>query len=211
MDQSEQKKLTVKERKQYTGKALRIMKLLGQGLLAHEISKAIGTDESYISQLKAEPDFIEQVNEIVSATFADQSKVDEDYNKIEKTAVERLLKNIDLEYSTDRLLRVAKFANEAKRKLAPALTNPGANGNGTTILQPVTLILPMVVAKEFILNPMNEIVGIGQEPLQTLPSGNMGKLVEKHRVETEKSKLEQKQKFRILENGARQQDPWGNL
>jgi len=207
MDQSEQKQLESKERKIYSGQAARIMKLLGSGCLQKEAARAVGVDESYVSQLMAEPDFRSQVNEIVAKEFAQQSEIDANYTKIEQELSKRLLQNVGHMFGTDQMLRVLKFANEAKRKVAPVHQNGEANGEGFGALKPVALILPMNIAREFMFNPQNEIVGVGGEVLDTLPATRLPTLVEKHKKEL----LEQKIGFKILPNGTRSEDPWGNL
>lgn len=195
------------DRKIYDRMALRIMKLLGSGCTQEEASRAVGCDPSYIAQLMGEIDFRSQVNEIVKKTFEEQSKIDDTYLEIEKKMSERLLSITDSVWSPDSVLRVLKFANEAKRKVAPAsrADNPGANGSGgTTVVVPVTLVVPMQVAKEFILNPNNEIVGLNGQELTTLPSANINKLVADKK---EQVKLELKKS-----NGAgTKQDPWSDL
>jgi len=218
MDQSVQVKLGTKvgdiprEKKIYSGAALRVMKLLGNGVLQVEAARACGVGEAFVSQLMAESDFISQVNEIVSRNFALQSEIDNNYVEVEKKLSERLLKNSELIYGTDQMLRVLKFANEAKRKTAPVHQNNGSGSpDGTGNLKPVVLILPTVVVREFVLNPMNEIVGINGSELATLPSAQLPNLVTKHREELAKELLEKKQGYKIIPNGSRPTDPYSDL
>jgi hypothetical protein len=208
MDQSIQKELGTNERKNYSGIPMRILKLLGSGLLPVEVARAVGVDESYISQLQKEESFAQQVNELIVKTFAEQSEIDNNYIEIEKILSKRLRDNASIMFNQDTILRTLKFANEAKKKIAPALVTPGngSNGSGTTINGPVTLILPAAVVKEFILNPNNEIIGIGNEELTTLPSANINKLVR----ET-KENLKNLPSVKIIKNGPRQVDPYSDL
>ena len=194
------------ERKISSGVALRLIKLLGAGCTQREASQACGVDESYTSQLLKEKDFSDQVNEIIEKSFAEQSKIDTNYTELEKKLSERLLSQSEFMHNPDQILRTLKFANEAKRRVAPLAgrQQDGSNGNGsTTILAPVTLIFPQSVAKEFVLNPNNEVVGVGGEELTTLPSQNITKLADEHsrkRIESRKS------------NGSgRHEDPWADL
>lgn len=215
MDQSVQVNLPVKERKQYSGIPLKIMKLLGMGCLPVEAARACGVDESYVSQLKKEEDFVEQVNEMVAKTFAHQSEIDNNYVAIEKKLSDRLLKNAEFMFSDDKILRALKFVNEAKKKVPTAFANgQNPNGAGPTVLQPVTLILPVAVTKEYVLNPLNEIVGINGKELTTLPSTMLPGLIAKHKENVlieQKEEKEKKQGFKILPNGSRQTDPYSDL
>ena len=213
MDQSVQVKLTTKEKKIYTGQALRVMKLLGNGVLQVEAARACGVGEAFVSQLMKESDFIAQVNEIVSKNFALQSEIDNNYVEVERKLSERLLKNSEMIFSTDQMLRVLKFANEAKKKTAPVQHNGNGSGNsdGSGNLKPVVLILPTVVVKEFVLNPQNEIVGINGQELSTLPSAQLPNLVAKHKEIIAKELFETKQNYKIIPNGSRQTDPYSDL
>lgn len=214
MDQSVQKDLSHKEKKIYTGTPARVIKMLGNGLFPHEIARALGIAESYISQLKAEPEFIAQVNELVAHNFAQQSEIDSNYTAIEATLSKRLKQAAEMEFNSDRILRVLKFANEAKRKVAPIVNPTNGNGSGENTTRPVALILPIVVAREFILNPQNEVVGVNDQPLVTLPSTKLPQLVEKHKENLAKELQRQKeikQGFKIHNNGSRQTDPYGDL
>lgn len=193
-----------KEKKLYTGTAARLLKLRGAGCTQEEAAKACGVDASYVSQLEAEEEFKEQVNSLIKQTFEKQSKIDNNYVEIEERLSERLLKNTEFMFNPDQILRTLKFANEAKKKVLPSGTQPlGTNANGNiTVLAPVTLILPGVVAREFIVNPMNEVVAVDGQELTTLPSNNIQQLLQKK----EQKKLEDKGK-----NGTRQVDPYSDL
>lgn len=196
------------ERKIYSGLPARAIKLLGSGCTQVESSRALGVSESQVSQWMAEPDFQSQVNDEVKKNFARQSQVDENYNEIEQKLSKKLLEQCEYIFDADKALRILKFANEAKRKLAPQ-TPQGEGGNGTTIFAPVTLIMPGAVAREFILNPNNEVVGIDGTEVITLPSKNMETLAQTVRASIQTSDKNLKQLAR--KNGTRQQDPWSDL
>lgn len=203
-----------KEKKVYNGTALRLIKLLGSGCTAAEASRACGVDESYTSQLKDEPEFIRQVNELVVKTMADQSQIDENYNDIEKNMSKRLLELSQFVFDPDKALRLAKFANEAKRKVAviPGSGNNGAgNGDGTTYVAPVTLILPTQIINEFIVNPMGEIVGVNGKELVTLPSKHIDALVNKHLENAKKQPATIPLMKKTLKNGPGHTDPYSDL
>lgn len=215
MDQSVQKQLTATnntsgttERKEYSGVPLKIIKLLGTGLLPAEVARAVGVDESYISQLQKEESFIQQVNELVTKTFADQSEIDDNYVEVERVLSKRLRENAPILFNQDQLLRTLKFANEAKKKMAPANHNsPGDSLGGIgKVVKAVTLILPIAVVKEFMLNPNNEIIGVGGEELTTLPSANINNLVEKN-----KDKIKNSPTKMVTFNVPRQTDPYSDL
>lgn len=202
-----------KERKQYIGTALRILNLLANGCNQVEAAKACGVDESYVSQLQSEPDFQEQVTEQLAKNFKEASQIDDNYQKIEKQATEKLAKLIEHEYNPDRLLRVAKFANEAKRKLAPNVQN-GSNGNGNGAGPGVAvLVLPAFMVKdaprkEITLNPNNEIVAIDGKELTTFNSQGLDKLVAAKNERIKKAATS----LPVKTNGSKQAvDPYSDL
>lgn len=192
-----------KERKIYTGTAARLLKLRGAGCTQSEAAKACGVDDSYVSQLEGEEEFKIQLNEIIRKTFEAQSKIDENYTQIEEKLSEKLLRSTEYMVQPDQILRALKFANEAKRKVAPHGGQNGSNGSGSESEgQPVTLILPIVIAREFVVNPIGEVVSVDGKELTTLPSGNIQKLAK----EKIAKKLED-----MRANGARSVDPYSDL
>lgn len=202
MDQSVQQSLLTKEKKIYTGSAAKILNLLGNGCLPAEAARCLGIDESYISQLKAEPDFVEQVNALVANLMAKQSKIDNNYTAIEEKLSEKLLNLTEYMHSPDQILRTLKFANDAKRKLAPI--NP-ATAHGNTVTNNIAvLVLPSTIASKFVVSPNNEVLSVDGKELTTLPSANLNNLVKKHKEEL--AKLPAK-----FKNGPGQTDPFGDL
>jgi hypothetical protein len=215
MDQSVQTQLATPERKEYTGIPLRILKLLGAGVLASEAAKVVGVDESYVSQLNAEPEFKKQVNEIVVKTFAEQSEIDNNYVEIERKLSERLLKTSEFMLQPDQILRTLKFVNEAKKKM-PTPVHGANNGNSGEGGRGITqLIVPIHLAQKFILNPNNEIVALDSQVLTTLPSGNINQFVLQKKSDYQKMLESKPASMEVLKkdnaNGSRQVDPWSDL
>lgn len=171
---------TEKEKKQYTGAPLRAMKLLAQGVTELEVARALGVAAGLISQYKAEPEFMIQLQEMIAQAFADHKEIDDNYTTIEKRLSERLKDQTALMFHPDQILRVLKFANEAKRKVAPNIQN-GTTGEGHG-LKTVVLVMPAVMRKEIELNPLNEVVGVNGQELVTLNSKSLDSLVAKRKV-----------------------------
>lgn len=173
---------TDKDKKIFTGVAGRLLKLLSTGTTQEEASLAIGVDPSYVSQLRKDPEFDRQLVELIEAGYTDNVDIDNNYVAIEKQLSKRLKEQAEFMQNPDQILRVLKFANEAKKKIAPNGQNGGANGDGKVNgIQPVILILPTVIrekiSKEFVLNPNNEVVGIDGQVLETLNSASLNQIV----------------------------------
>lgn len=208
MDQTIPKEITSVglENKQFTGIAAKLIKLLGIGCSQTEAALACGVSDSYVAQYMADADFVKQVNEELAKTFAEQSVIDENYRKVEKTLSDRLLKVTEFEFNADRILRTLKFVNEAKLKMAPKV-DPSHNGANGQPLAPVVLLLPVNVSREFIVNPQNEIIGINGRELTTVSSKGLEALA----IEAQKNKENSQQQRVKLNHGPRQTDPYGDL
>jgi hypothetical protein len=165
-------------RKIYTGTAAKILKLLGTGgVTPSAAAKACGVDISYVSQLQGEADFSLQVEEAAAIKAAAAIDIDTAYEAIEKQAVERLQTNMGFVTNTDQLMRLAKFANEAKKKVETGRMN-AETGAGVA---PVTLMMPTFIQNNYVVNPQNEIVGVGGREMVTLNSSSMSNLAEIHK------------------------------
>jgi hypothetical protein len=199
------------EKKIYEGTAARVLKLLGAGCLASEAAKACGVSEGYVSQLKNEPDFMKQLNDIITKAMSEQSVIDENYNDIELQMTKRIRETCQYVFDPEKAMRLAKFANEAKRRINPInKINEGESSSpGNDASRSVTLILPVQVVNEFIVSPQGEIVGVNGVELKTLPSKNITDLVAKHKRE----EREVKQGFKIMDkqSGSGQTDPYSDL
>lgn len=196
----------INEKKIFSGTPGKILKLIGTGSANQvEAARACGVEESYVSQLMGDEDFRSQVEELLGKTFAEQSQIDENYIAVEKQLSETLKKNAQYILDPDQMLRTLKFVNEAKKKHQSGVGVSGTNGNTHTITErTAVLILPEKVAQKFILNPMNEIVGVDGREMVTLPSGNINAL-------SAKIKEQEKQRKIDFKNGPGQTDPWSDL
>lgn len=191
-----------KTKKEYLGTAGRILKYLCAGCNEVQAATACGVDPSFVSQLKQEPEFVEQIAEALRKSLVDAKEIDDNYNEIEKVAAKKLRDLMGYMQSPDQLLRVAKFANEAKKKLTPV----GAmNGEQVSDIAPVRLMLPTILVQQYIVNPNQEVVKVGETNLTTLNSKSMETMVRKHR---ETVLIESKPEKEVIPNG---KDKWSDL
>lgn len=204
-----------KTRKVFAGTAAKILKMLATGQVNQlQAAKANGVDDSYVSQLMADPDFSDQVRESVERLTADAIQIDQDYLEIEKDAVSKLKMQTKMVTNVDQLMRVARFANEAKKKVA---MNPlGSESAGT--IKPVQLILPKIVVQQITITPNNEIVGVGDRTLVTMNSKSMQSLVQRHKEAIENAteidvtpKKDAELIAKVKRNGHQSVDPWSDL
>lgn len=196
------------QRKIYTGTAARVLKLMSAGCTAVQTAHAIGIDESYVSQLSCEEDFQLQVAEALKKDMERAIEVDKNYGDIEKRLSDRLRELLPMITSADQILRILKFANEAKRRTQNVIPDGanGYNGNGNNTLggNIVRLVLPNIITQVFVTNPNNEVVAVNQRELVTLDSKSMEGF-----VKAKKEIPKPLPTVRIFENES--QDKWNNL
>lgn len=170
---------TTKTLKVYSGVAARILSQLSAGANQREAAAACGVTEGFVSQLMAEEDFKAQLKKKFEEATLRAIEIDQNYEEIEHKATEQLRKLIPLLHSPAELLKVALGANSAKRKLAPAVGKPPEDGNGAGRV--LKIILPQVIVNNYVVNPNNEVVAVGERTLTTLNSASITGLMNKHK------------------------------
>lgn len=200
----------LKALKEYTGVAGRLLKLLGSGACTQtQAAAACGVDDSYVSQLCGEEDFQLQIQEKINKSVEVANEIDTNYTSLEQTLSQRLADQAKMMFNPDQILRVLKFANEAKRKIQPIQKNAEggmAPSNHTSIL-----VLPQVIKQTFIVSPNNEVVSVDGRDLVTLNSESMKTLIQN---KPSQPALPKNETTRILPNviqGQRSEDKWSNL
>lgn len=177
--QSQANTQAMPELKKYTGIAAKMMNLLASGVGELETAKACGVDPSLVSQYKAEPDFMTQLHEKINVAMQDAVAIDENYVQTEKILSQRLKDQSNMMFDPNMVLRTLGFLNKVARKTQPVM--PGASGSEGIQSRPVTLVLPTVIVREFVRNPNNEILGVGEKVLNTLNSTSLNQLVKERK------------------------------
>ena len=143
----------------------KILDLLSRGLSQAEVSRALGVSESYISQLLAEPDFKADLEKLRAARATIHSEIDDKYDKVEKTVVDRLSEIISTKVQLlppSELLKIAKFANEAKRRHAPVDPSTQQRQLPTIVINLPSANIPQL---QVVTSPNNEVLEIGGQSL----------------------------------------------
>jgi predicted transcriptional regulator len=147
-------------RKTYTGRALQAMDLLANGMSETIVAEALGVSIGLVSQFMQEESFAEQVAARKAVKFAKQLETDNNIAEMELKATTRLAKMVDFITDTDKLIRIAQFANGAKLKTAPS-----GPGNGDVNIGTVNLVLPNVIKQIYTTNANNEVIAIAGQTL----------------------------------------------
>jgi hypothetical protein len=177
-----------KPRKEYTGTAKKILNYLCGGATPSQAAEACGVDDSYVSQLRAEPEFQAQILEKLTADFEAAIKVDKNYEEIEKLLSDRLVQMTKYMTNVDQMARVLKTITAIPKKIQPKIPlNAETNGGAVA---PVLISLPIVAKNVFVVSPNSEVVKLNDKELVTLNSTAMDSLLKnkRERVIIEQSK-----------------------
>jgi hypothetical protein len=132
-----------------------IITMIAQGIPGVQIAAALGVDESYISQLKADPEIQAEVSKQAASLTAADIAFDDLLQTAEQKALERIEKNLHFA-SLGQAMMAFRTLNGAKKRRDASL--PGAANASTTIN--VNLTLPAQNIVNYITNTRNEIVEV---------------------------------------------------
>ena len=148
----------------------RALELLGQGVAPAQVAAALGVTSSAISQLLADPVFVEKVASLRFETLRAHSARDALYDVLEDTLLERLADCIPLMYKPAEILKAVQVINAAKRRGTAAPIT--AEGSGNVV---VNITLPQVAVSKFVTDINNQVIQAGSQQLLTIQSGSLMK------------------------------------
>lgn len=128
--------------------------LLAQGISTSQVAAAIGCDDSYISQLKADPEVQQKIAEMgATQTIADVT-FDSTLERAEMLALEKIEKNLPFATLGQAMAAFRTLNGARRRKDGVAI----AVNAGTTIN--VNLTLPAAALPRYVTNSQSEIVEV---------------------------------------------------
>jgi transcriptional regulator with XRE-family HTH domain len=134
--------------------------LLAQGLSTSQVAAACGVSDSYISQLKAEPEVQEQIQAaMASATMVDMA-FDNRLENAESLALERIEKSLSFA-NMGQALSAFRILNGARKRKDESLS-PSAQ-----VTVNVSLTLPAAASARYVINNQNEIVEVEGKTMAT--------------------------------------------
>jgi len=154
----------------------RIIELLGRGIPAVSVAMAVGCDESYISQVVAEPGAADRISSLKMAHFQEFTELDDSLNAAEKKALEKLTHLVPFITKPSEAARVYSVLNAAKRRTADAAQNAQAP---STI---VAIDLPQAARVAFITDHNRQVIEIDSRPMITMPAPSLVKVAEERRA-----------------------------
>lgn len=129
------------------------IQLLANGVPTSQVAAAIGVDDSYISQLKADPDVQARISQLQAAATEEDIKFDETLERAEFLALQKIERNMQFATLGQALaaFRVLNGAKKRKDVVGPS---------DTSVAVTVNLTLPANSIPQFITNSRNEIVEV---------------------------------------------------
>lgn len=157
----------------------RALKLLAAGYTAETVAQTIGVTPGRISQLLGTDSF---KNDLVTERYKRLSKDvkrDEELDEIEDLAVAAVKRAAGMIWDPMKALGIFKVINSARRRINPAIMENSEAGKTTVLINMPTVIMNKI---KIVNNAQNQVVQVIDEAtgktqsLQTIQSGNMGKL-----------------------------------
>ena len=137
--------------------------LIAQGIPTSQVAAACGVDDSYISQLKADPEVQQRVAEARAEHVVADSQFDNTLERAETLALEKIEKNLPFANMGQALaaFRILNGARRRKDQFAQTEHNVSVT---------VALTLPQAAIPRYITNTKNEIIEVeGQTMLSATP------------------------------------------
>ena len=137
--------------------------LIAQGIPTSQVAAACGVDDSYISQLKADPEVQQRVAEARAEHAVTDAKFDDTLERAEALALEKIEKNLPFANMGQALaaFRILNGARRRKDQFAQTEHNVSVT---------VALTLPQAAIPRYITNTKNEIIEVeGQTMLTATP------------------------------------------
>lgn len=137
--------------------------LLAQGVSTSQVAAAIGCDDSYISQLKADPDVQQQIAELGAKQTLDDVTFDSTLERAEMLALEKIEKNLPFA-TLGQAMAAFRTLNGARRR------KDGVPTGGDSVTVNVNLTLPANAMPRYITNAQSEIIEVdGKTMLSATP------------------------------------------
>lgn len=156
-----------------------VVRYIAQGLSTSQIAGAVGCDESYISQLKADPEIQQQVQ----AQLAEATVKDVNFDDLLETAEEKALRRIDASIAFAPLpqaLAAFRVLNSARRRK----DGPAVAPSTTTVN--VVLTLPENAIPRYVVNSSNEIVEVEGRTMATATPAALNNILQSNGVTSDK-------------------------
>lgn len=137
--------------------------LLAQGISTSQVAAAVGVDDSYISQLRADPEVQQSIAVARSEHAIADTQFDSTLERAESLALEKIEKNLPFA-NMGQALAAFRILNGARRR-KDQFAQPEQHVSVT-----VSLTLPQATIPRYVTNSQNEIIEVeGQTMISATP------------------------------------------
>jgi transcriptional regulator with XRE-family HTH domain len=146
-----------------------IISYLAQGLTQSQVADIVGCSPSYISQLMAQDNVKERIQELKEEKAEEEEKVK--VSKLEKkylTLEERLIQRVENDMPFAEYKELLMLMQILHRRKGPLIPQQSVTNNTLN----VTLQVPQAAVPELVLNDRKEVIGLGDSSLA--PMGAQG-------------------------------------
>ena len=148
-----------------------IISLLSQGISATQVAAAVGVSESYISQLRNDPELSALIATQGTAKLEKDAIFDNALERAESMALEKIEKNLPFA-NMGQAMAAFRILNSA-RKRSDAFATPADQSTNIT----VNLTLPAAAAARYVVNTSNEIVEVEGQTMITATAKSLDTLL----------------------------------
>lgn len=154
-----------------------IRTMLGDGVEASAIARALSCDPSYISQLMADEGFAAEVTSQRVLNLTDATNRDRKLSKLEDLAIDKLEQTIQWISKPMEAARILQIVNGTKRRGAE-LNGAQAQGSAPTVI----LQLPEAARITFTLNQSSQVVDVDGRSMAPLPSNKLAEMAKARKL-----------------------------
>jgi len=129
------------------------IRLLAQGIPTSQVAAACGVSDSYVSQLKADPDAQSQIAEQQAAASIADMEFDSDLEDAEALALDKIKKNLPFA-NMGQAIAAFRILNTARRRSDPVMQSDAQ------VSVTVNLTLPQSAIPKYVTNNQNEIIEV---------------------------------------------------
>lgn len=145
--------------------------LLGTGLSQEIVASTLGVTPARITQLIADPVFMEEVISLRYKNLQQHNVRDAAYDSMEDSLIQKLQESLPMMFRPMEILKALQVINLAKRR---GQSNPDSIVNQQTI---VNLTMPTQIVEKYTTNINNQVISAGTQQLLTMQSGDLQGLV----------------------------------
>ena len=148
-----------------------IISLLSQGIPATAVAAALGVTDSYISQLKSDPELAALISTGDIEKAEANSKFDNTLERAEMLALEKIEKNLPFA-NMGQAMAAFRILNSARKRSDAFAAVQDQSTNIT-----VNLTLPAAAAARYVVNSSNEIVEVEGQTMITATAKSLDSLL----------------------------------